>query len=348
MARLFELDVGCRPPYYLHHRSELGEFWLSSDAAVPNFLYLASLIDQIPEVEREALWPGGYTIGASMAFPAQWVDRKRTINVARAFHPKIKDRFDLTVECIRRHYLGEPSPLGETLARYAEFFALFGDFSGYVEFFLLQDLVTEDSSAVRFFMPFEDFSDSPLPGTLDAYLGYRQHALEYVGSRNRRIAAYVTEHPPDGVVATDRAGWQADEDDLRRLVDQVTATFFPPPDRLAPTGLERLPAFEYYRRYLPVDLPDRTCQCAVGVILEPPDHGTPFWLRYQRAWCKANFQSVADRIMTSRFAADARCDDGGVWVPLRLSPGRSRAAIVGELVEQIEAIRAVAAGADAP
>jgi hypothetical protein len=71
-------------------------------------------------------------------------------------------------------------------------------------------------------------------------------------------------------------------------------------------------------------------------------------LRYQRTWCKANFQSVADRTMTSRFAADARRDDGGVWVSLRVSPDRSRAEIVDELVEQIEAIRAVAAGAESP
>jgi hypothetical protein len=192
----FELDVSSPPPYYLHHRSELGEFWLSSDTAVPNFLYLASIVHQIPEVEREALWPGGYTIGGSMVFPAQWVDGKRTINVARAFHPKIKDRFDLTVECIRRHYLEQPSPLGEALARYTDFFGLFGDFSGYVDFFHLQDLVNEDSSTVRFFMPFEDFTGSPWPGTLDAYLDYRQHAIEYIESRNRRIGAYVAKHPP--------------------------------------------------------------------------------------------------------------------------------------------------------
>jgi hypothetical protein len=38
----------------------------------------------------------------------------------------------LTLECIRRHYLDEPSPLSDTLARYADFFGLFGDFAGYV------------------------------------------------------------------------------------------------------------------------------------------------------------------------------------------------------------------------
>jgi hypothetical protein len=345
---LFELDAGGRPPYYLHHQSELGEFWLSSDTAVPNFLYLASIIEQVPERERDALWPAGYTIGASMVFPAQWVDRKRTINVARAFHPKIKDRFDLTVECIRRHYLGEPSPLSDTLARYADFFELFGDFAGYIDFFLLQDLVTEDASAVRFFLPFADFTGSPLPGTLDAYLGYRHQALQYIGSRSQRIAAYVANNPPDALVITGGSGWHHREDDLRRLVDQVTASFFPPPDRLAPIGLERWPGFNYYRRYLPVDLPDRTCQCAVGAILDPPDQETPFWLRYQPEWCKANFPSVAGRIMTSPFAGEARRDYGGLWVPLRASSDHTRVAIVGELVEQITAIRAVASGANVP
>jgi hypothetical protein len=298
-GELFELDASGRPPYYLHHRSELGKFVLSSDLAVPHFSYRASIIDQVAEAEREALWPIGYTIGDSIVFPAQRVHRKMTINVARAFHAKIKDRFDLTVECIRRHYVNELSPLSDVLARYQEFFGLFGDFAGYVDFFHLQDLLSGGASTVRFFMPFDDFAGSPWPGTKYAYLGYRQCALEFIQSRNRRIAAYTAEHPPDGLVVTGRSDWQSREDDLRQLVDQVTATFYPPPARLAPIGLERWPAFDYYRRYLPIDLPNRTCQCAVGVILERPDQATPFWLRYQRTWCKADFQSVADRIMTS-------------------------------------------------
>ena len=85
----------------------------------------------------------GYTIGGMMLFPGNRVGGKMTINGARGFHPRIKDRFDLTVECIRRHYRDEPSPLSDTLARYADFFGLFGDFQGYVEYFLLQDLVSE-------------------------------------------------------------------------------------------------------------------------------------------------------------------------------------------------------------
>jgi hypothetical protein len=151
---------------------------------------------------------------------------------------------------------------------------------------------------------------------------------------------------PLGLVATGGAGWQDREADLRRLVDQATARFRAS-DRLAPLGLERWPGVDYYRRYLPGRPPDTTCQCAVGVIFEP-DQGTPFWLRYSRTWCNASLQSVAHRIMTSRFAADARGDFGGIWVPLRVSPDRSGAAIIDELVGQIEAIRAVAAGAEPP
>jgi hypothetical protein len=186
-GELFELDA-TGPPYYLHHRSEVGEYWLSSDAVVPSFSWLAPIIDQIPEVERDEFKQVCYTIGGMMVFPAQRVDGKMTINGARGWHPRIKDRFDLTVECIRRHYVGEPSPLSDTLARYADFFGLFRDFAGYVDFFHLQDLVDRDASTVRFFMPFADFTASPLPATVDAYREYSQRAIEFIQSRNRRIA----------------------------------------------------------------------------------------------------------------------------------------------------------------
>lgn len=164
---------------------------------------MAHIIDQIPEVEREEFDRIGYTIGGMMVFPANQVDRKPTINGARGLDSRIADRFDLTVECIRRHYLDEASPLNDTLARYADFFGLFGDFAGYVDFFHLQDLVNEVTFSVKFFTPFEDFAASPLPGTLDGYLGYRQHAIEFVESRNQRIAAYIAGRDEPGGLAPD-------------------------------------------------------------------------------------------------------------------------------------------------
>ena len=126
----------------------LGEFRMASDTVVPSFRKerrISHILEQIPEaiVSFNAI---GYTIGGMMLFPGNQVDRRMTINAARGCHPRIKDRFDLTVECIRRYYLEEESPLSATLARYSDFFRLFGDFRGYVEFFLLQDLVTPKTS----------------------------------------------------------------------------------------------------------------------------------------------------------------------------------------------------------
>ena len=93
-------------PFYLHHRSEVGEFFLSSDAVIPAFSReprISNIINQIPREEQETFNGLGYTIGGMMLFPGNRIGRKMTINGARGFHPKIKDRFDLTVECIRRH-----------------------------------------------------------------------------------------------------------------------------------------------------------------------------------------------------------------------------------------------------
>jgi hypothetical protein len=199
----FELDA-TTPGVYLHPRSELvdpssqfGRLGLSSDAVIPSFSrapdkQLKAIFDQIAEADTGEFNRLGYTIGAMMVWPGYKVDGRMTINGARGFNRGIRDRFDLTLECIRRHYRDEHSPLGETLARYPDFFALFGDFAGYVEFFHLQDLVNETTETVRFSMPLEDFPASPVvPKTLDTYREYRNRAIEFIESRNRRIAAWV-------------------------------------------------------------------------------------------------------------------------------------------------------------
>ena len=122
-----------------------------------------------------------------MVFPGNRVDGKPTINAARGFNRKISDRMDLTLECVRRYYRHEDSPLAPALGRYAGFFALFEDFQGYVDFFLLQDLVSSDYEAVRFFMPFTDFSPPAIPRDLDAYLEFRRLSIKFTEARNRRI-----------------------------------------------------------------------------------------------------------------------------------------------------------------
>ena len=188
-GRQFELHDTVRG-VYLFHGSELGEFFLCSDSVIATFTRWKSMrrITQLfTEEENEAFRTIGYTIGGMMVFPGNRLDGKQTINGARGFNRKIADRFDLTLECIRRHYLGVRSPLGETLARYRDFFALFEDFREYVEFFMLQDLVTDDGCAVRFFMPFDDFNTSSVPRDGEAYKEYRHLSIEFIKARNGRI-----------------------------------------------------------------------------------------------------------------------------------------------------------------
>src|SRR4051812_46540710 len=158
-GRAFDLDSRSGKGY-LYHNSELGEFVLTSDSVLPTFnrhKRYAHVISQIPDEDMCTFDYITYTIGGMMVFPGNRIDGRMTINGARGCNGKIADRFDLTVECIRRYYRGEESPLYNDLARYGQFFGLFIDFKGYVDFFLLQDLVSDDYSAVHFFSPFIDF-----------------------------------------------------------------------------------------------------------------------------------------------------------------------------------------------
>ena len=54
----FELDVAIPP--YLHHLSELGEFWLTSDSVIPSWskwMRMAHITGQIPEVRARGVHP---------------------------------------------------------------------------------------------------------------------------------------------------------------------------------------------------------------------------------------------------------------------------------------------------
>jgi hypothetical protein len=105
---------------------------------------------------------------------------------------------DLTLECIRRYYQGDVgTPLGPVIARYRDFFGLFEDFKGYVDFFLLQDMVTDDYESVGFFMPFEGFQSPAVPGDVATYVGFRDRSLQFIADRNVRIAEWAAEHLGD-------------------------------------------------------------------------------------------------------------------------------------------------------
>lgn len=160
---------------------------LSSDRMCPHYVgkYKGKFDGWLSEEKSEELKFKVRTIGGHIVFPAH---RKNgfTINQARGVNRKICDRFDLTLECIRRFYHNEQSPLTNAIMRYSDFFDLFVDFEGYVEFFILQDFV-KTNGQIDFSLPFDNFNRSPLPETIEEYKRYRIHTIELINRRNGRI-----------------------------------------------------------------------------------------------------------------------------------------------------------------
>ncbi|MHA6668544.1 DUF6994 family protein [Homoserinimonas sp. A447] len=176
----------------LRHESDLGAFELSSDTILnSNKGPLNSFYEQMP-AEVNSAWHRS-SIGARLLFPSLQVAGKRTINQERGMSRAIRDRFDLTLEAIRRHYLGVASPLADVLARHGDFFTLFETFKGYVQFFLLDDLVSHQG-AVRFYLPFDGYEKPPLPATFDEYVAFREAQLDFLAARTTRIEAYHAAH----------------------------------------------------------------------------------------------------------------------------------------------------------
>ena len=179
---------------YLYHKSGLGEFLLGSDAithSYRNHKRKTWLTQQIQDEVKE-LFDTGSTIGAYTLFPNNRIDGKHTINQARGVNSLVDDRFDLSLECIRLFYLGQESPLFDTLLRYKNFFDLFESFEGYYKFFLLDDLVDENKK-VKFYLPFDNFKTKPTFTEINDYLTYKKGVMNFIKARNKRIENYATQ-----------------------------------------------------------------------------------------------------------------------------------------------------------
>ena len=180
-------------PYVLTHKSKRGEFSMSSDAITHTYRStkkMSHIISELPTEEIESFFAIASTIGAYIIFPSHRIDGKMTINAARGFNQKLNDRFDLALECIRRFYLNEDSPLTDVFNRYSDFFGLFETFRGYTDFFLLQDLVEDDYQHIKFWHPFVSFKLTPLPQSMNEYLAYKQKCMNFISERNQRIKNY--------------------------------------------------------------------------------------------------------------------------------------------------------------
>jgi hypothetical protein len=175
----------------LYHKSDIGEFFLSSDRAIPTFSTwkrLQHIITLIPDEQVTAFRNLADKIGGIVIWPSNKIDNMPTINAERGFNSRIADRLDVTIECLRLYYQGKDSPLYSTLSRYRDFFDLFGSFKGYVDFFLLQDAVSEDYASVNIAVPFDNFYSSPIPHDVKEYLKYMDIISEFVKNRNMRIS----------------------------------------------------------------------------------------------------------------------------------------------------------------
>jgi hypothetical protein len=175
---------------YLYSKIGVEEYFLSSDSIVRTYSKwkrIQHIIKKVSEYEMNEFLNIAHTIGGYIIFPAKKINKLPTINQERGTNKGISDRFDLTLECIRRHYNNETSPLGETLQRYSNFFKLFQDFKGYCEFFLLQDLTSDNYSKIKFFLPFNDFVPVQYPQTVEDYIEYKINSIEFNLNRNKRI-----------------------------------------------------------------------------------------------------------------------------------------------------------------
>lgn len=92
------------------------------------------------ETFQQGIIRSGWRIGAEILFPRH----PNSLNGMRGFSWQIMDRFDLTLDCIRKFYDGLPSPLTWVLESDRAWFDHFLNFRGFVDFFLLNDWI--DSS----------------------------------------------------------------------------------------------------------------------------------------------------------------------------------------------------------
>jgi hypothetical protein len=170
--------------------------YFGSDSITASFRYNKKLLDlvsqSVPSVTDyiEDYLHKAYTIGGMIIFPKHpW-----SMNQARGCSKKICDRWDLTLECISRYFKGETSPLDAVMLRDKAFFDAFVDFKGYVDFFFLQDCVSEDYSSVKIWIGDASFKKSGLPETVEEYLQFLVKEHVFLDKRNRRIQEYCIKH----------------------------------------------------------------------------------------------------------------------------------------------------------
>ena len=168
------------------------DFEFASDAMI-NGLFFARSKNSVPELKRmlhdydafvEDFEQKSWTIGGEIIFPIH----NNSMNQLRGTNAYVMDRWDLTMECIRRFYLDEDSPLFKVLDADRKFYELFVDFKGYVDFFYLQDCVTSDYKNVIFLQDDCSLAQTmPLPRSAGEHIVWTERSLQLISKRAERM-----------------------------------------------------------------------------------------------------------------------------------------------------------------
>ena len=148
------------------------------------------------------------TIGGFIVFPRHDVS---TVNTVRGKSGKIRDRFDLTLECIRRYYqTRDYNPLFDVLeenkmyfGKDEDFFDIFrkgkSGFENYARFFCLNEswvnngkvlcLMNKDNKSLDTY----DFSQEPLPKSTKQWWTFYRNIMDRLNARNKQIEKLLSD-----------------------------------------------------------------------------------------------------------------------------------------------------------
>ena len=173
--------------------------------SIANLLNIDALL--IDNNSRRTYCTLANTLGAKIIFPK---NGKGCFSINNARNCKVVDRFDYTLECIRRYYNGEESRLNDVflLEKNKKFFNLFRNkdndsgkdaFKNYVNFFFLNDLVSDDFEKVKFFINTDEDTEnrqklinfensiSKYPYKIEDWRELYKETMLFVIKRNLRI-----------------------------------------------------------------------------------------------------------------------------------------------------------------
>jgi hypothetical protein len=165
---------------------------LSSDSLINSMTAwprMKKALADVPEKEQEAFRQRASSVAATGLWPKRRGPAGQSINQARGLNRQIADRLDLTIECVRRHYAEDESPLTPVLEDAAQFFDLWPDWRTWIRWWLLDDLV-DAKGRIHWFLPFTEFGrEQAWPSTSQGWRAYRDRCVEFIDRRAARMTS---------------------------------------------------------------------------------------------------------------------------------------------------------------